>query len=156
MINQKKYFFSVLTPFKDRVELAESYFKYLSVQKFKNFEIVIAIDSGSITPFNVSENAIKLAHNKFFEEDNLKIIRVPDDRSNSSPGRARNFAMLNADGEWLAFLDIDDIFYQEKLGDIFEFIKKNREIEFISHDFRNVNTIQNINSNVVFTTQITF
>lgn len=140
-----KKFFSIITPFKDREHLMNDYFECLSKQSFTDFEIVISVDSGSKLSFKKTKKILKDIHNKFFKENNLNIIEVPkrEDNQLSSSGRARNFAINAARGEWLTFLDSDDLFTKNKLVTLYDLIKSNNHINFFTHDYRQQDFISN-------------
>lgn len=149
--HKRKKFFSIITPFKDREHLMNDYFKCLSNQSFKDFEIVISVDSGSVLPFEKTKQILEDTHKNFFNENNLKIIEVPNRKNNqlSSSGRARNFAINAARGEWLTFLDSDDLFTQEKLLTLHDFIMNNHDIHFLTHDYRQKDIFNNTEYDVI-------
>ena len=148
---KKNNFFSIITPFKDREHLMNDYFECLSKQSFKDFEIVISVDSGSILSFEKTKKILEETHKNFFKEDNLNIIEVPKRKDNqlSSSGRARNFAINAARGDWLTFLDSDDLFTKKKLLILYDFIKSNSDINFFTHDYRQQDLISNSEYDVI-------
>ena len=92
-------------------------------QNFKNFEIIL-VDDGS------SDDTIKIA--KKFKK-NKKKIKIIELFHKGSPARSRNVGINVSKGKYLCFLDADDIFYKNKLSELFEnMLKKNSDV--IYHD----------------------
>ena len=60
----------------------------------------------------------------------LKIIK----QTNSGAGAARNNGIKNATGEWISFLDSDDIWDRRKLEMVSSVIRKYPEVTVIAHD----------------------
>lgn len=60
----------------------------------------------------------------------IKVIK----QQNSGPGAARNRAISEAKGEWIAFLDGDDIWLPAKIAHVCDAISQNRDATMILHD----------------------
>lgn len=91
------------------------------------YEIVI-VDDGSIDKtVEVIQNYLENYEPLF---NNIKIIQ----QKNSGAGAARNNGIRNATGNWIAFLDSDDIWDDHKLEMVEEVIKKNPDITMIAHN----------------------
>lgn len=84
--------------------IAES-IKTAQQQTFTNWELLI-VDNGS------SDKTKQIAEKAALADPR---IRVFEDRSAGSPAVARKCALQNARGEWIAFLDSDDLWDPEKL-----------------------------------------
>jgi len=82
-------------------------------QTYLNWELII-VDDGSKD--NTSE-VIK----KYSEDKRIKYIW----QKNGKQGKARNTAILNSKGDYLAFLDADDVWFPDKLKKQLEEIKRN-------------------------------
>ena len=82
-------------------------------QTYTNWELLIVDDCSSDNTDNVvasfKDNRIKYFHNE----------------KNSGAALTRNKALREAQGEWIAFLDSDDLWMPEKLEHQIEFMKKN-------------------------------
>jgi glycosyltransferase involved in cell wall biosynthesis len=97
---------SFIIPFYNQARYIEETLLSAIASSYQNFEIVI-IDDGS-----EDENKTQLL--EIIEEINDKRIRVFH-QQNAGPSVARNFAISKANGEYLVFLDGDDLIEKETL-----------------------------------------
>lgn len=89
-------------------------------QTFDNYEIII-VDDGSI------DNTKKIIL------DNFKNIRYLYQK-NSGPSKARNKGIRSSKGTYIAFIDSDDLWTEDKLAVQFHFLEKHRNIDMIFAD----------------------
>ena len=94
---------SVIIPFFNRLNLLFGAIDSVLNQTYKNFELIL-IDDGSTDDINELLEYIK--------KDERIIYRRQDHKGVSS---ARNLGIKIASGEYIAFLDSDDLFLPEKL-----------------------------------------
>lgn len=92
---------SVVIPTYNRANYIVRAIKSVLAQTYKNYEIIL-VDDGSI---DETRNIL---------EPYLQSIRYVY-QNNAGPAAARNNGITLADGEWLAFLDSDDIWLPHKL-----------------------------------------
>jgi glycosyltransferase involved in cell wall biosynthesis len=99
-------------------------------QTYKNKEIIV-VDDGSTddTPLKMSKYG-----------DNIFYIR----QNNQGPSKARNIGMDYSKGEYLAFLDADDVWYPRKLEMQIECFRKVQEIGLVFTDFSRIDMEGNI------------
>ena len=103
----EKNLVSIITPVYNGEKYIEKCIESVLNQTYKNLEMII-VDDGSI---DNSENIIK----KYTKENSfIKYIKLKENRGISN---ARNVALKNATGRFVAFLDCDDI--QELCGSKF-------------------------------------
>ncbi len=95
---------SVVIPFFNRIEMTERAVESVLSQTYKNIEIILVDDYSS-----VDDSALL----KFISSHN-NIIHIKLEK-NVGPGEARNIGIKNASGEYIAFLDSDDAWENEKL-----------------------------------------
>lgn len=102
-------------------------FSVLSVlnQTLKNFELIIVYD-------NETSDELKFINNIKKLDKRIKIIK---NKFNIGAGLSRNIGIDHSKGDYLAFLDADDLWYKNKLLEQIEFMrKKNIEISHTSYE----------------------
>lgn len=97
-------------------------------QTYKDFEIILVNDG---TP----DNAVFIAE-KILKEYDLAYVIV--NQENKGQGESRNSGVRVANGEWLFFLDSDDVLQPNTFSKMTDVINNNREINFVFSDFQNV------------------
>jgi glycosyltransferase involved in cell wall biosynthesis len=100
-------------------------------QKFQDFEMVI-VDDGS-----TDHTQSKLAK---FTDPRLRVIRFSQ---NLGIGAARKAGVEQARGEWISFLDADDLWRPEKLVYDMEILARHPEVEILFDNYRNINYLEN-------------
>jgi len=99
---------SVVIPAYNRLELLAEAVKSVQAQTFQDFEIII-VDDGSRPPINLGRGSKE------------RIIRHEKNRGAAA---ARNTGIQCARGDFIAFLDSDDLWLPEKLADQITLMKK--------------------------------
>lgn len=109
-------FISIIIPLYNKEKYIINTLNSIKNQTYKNYEIII-IDDGS------TDNSIKIINNysKINPNINFKIIR----QSNNGVSSARNKGIKNAIGEYIFFIDGDDIIDKNCLKKLVENIQKN-------------------------------
>tara|TARA_B100001250_G_C19630544_1_gene713561 strand:+ start:152 stop:952 length:801 start_codon:yes stop_codon:yes gene_type:complete len=94
-------------------------------QTFNNYELIIC-DDGS------TDNTINIIEEIFNNNKNVqcKLIR----NKHKGPGAARNECIKHATGNWISFLDSDDLWEKNKLEVVVGVINKNKSKNFIFHN----------------------
>ena len=103
------YTVSVIIPFYKNKEWLIAAIESVQEQTFKEFEIIVVNDG--------SEETIVDLHQKY---PDIKFLEI----SNSGPGKARNYGIDHASGEYIAFLDSDDLWCSNKLMEQVNFMEK--------------------------------
>ena len=97
---------SVVLPFFNAAENLESAVRSVTEHDYSNLELILVDDA--------SDDASPLIAEKLAETDpRIRIVRHP---RNQGAGPARNTGVLHASGEYLFFLDSDDILRRRSLG----------------------------------------
>ena len=110
-------------------------------QTFRDLEIIV-VDDGSI---DQTEKIVR----QFFD-------RVTYHRQeNRGAAAARNLGVMCASGEWIAFLDADDIWYPQKLAVQFEAVALNPAIAFVYSDMDTIDVHEAILQRNFLTTKVT-
>ena len=92
-------------------------------QTYRNFEIIV-VDDGS-------KDNTKEALAPYIREGVIKYIF----QKNQGPGAARNEGMKASEGEFLAFLDADDILLPESLEKRVDLLRKNKGVYLVFSDY---------------------
>jgi hypothetical protein len=90
-------FFSVIMPSFNRAELIRPSIDSVLAQDFKDFELIV-VDDGS------TDNTVAVLRSY---GDRIKVFQ----QENGGPGAARNRGLQEAQGEYVAFLDSDDLWF---------------------------------------------
>lgn len=105
-------------------------------QTLKDFEFIIVNDGSK----DNTENIIKS-----YKDERIKYYY----KKNSGPGIARNFGMSLAKGEFIAFIDSDDIYMPNKLEEQVKALTNNKssgllycDIEIINHEGEHISYIK--------------
>ena len=116
---------SIITPMYNSEKFIEETIKSVINQTYKDWEMIIVDDCST----DNSPNIVK----PYVDNDNrIKYIRA---KSNQGVSHARNLALKEAQGQFIAFLDSDDIWNEEKLEKQINFMKeKDCAISFTSYE----------------------
>ena len=120
--------FSIIIPTYNRAFFLNELLELLLLQSYKNFEVIIS-DDGS------NDNTIYIVKN-FQDKLNIKYIY---NENWGGPARPRNIAIKNSSGEYLCFLDSDDLWHPDKLLFIYKNLEKKYDVYF--HKFLSDNKV---------------
>ena len=115
-------FFSVVIPTYNCAEFLNRALTSVYSQTYQNFEVIVVDNSST----DNTENILKS-----FADNRLKIIKV---NNNGIIGYSRNKGIKNTKGDWIAFLDSDDVWKHNKLEKVRDVIDYNSEIILVCHD----------------------
>lgn len=115
-----KPYFSIVLPCWNSVNFIEKCVDSIKKQTFKNYEVII-IDNSS------SDGTIKKLRE--IKDDRFKIYSINNE---GILAKSRNLGIEQSSAEWVAFLDSDDWWTEDKLEVCFENI--NDKVDFIYHD----------------------
>ncbi|MES2588761.1 MAG: glycosyltransferase family 2 protein [Bacteroidota bacterium] len=120
-------YFSIIIPTYNRADLIEKTLKSVFDQKYNKFEIII-VD-------NCSTDNTKEVLLPFIESKKIKFI---EHQSNFERSKSRNTGMDHATGDYVTFLDSDDLMGESCLSDMAEFLtrtKSTSNIVFNRHSY---------------------
>ena len=106
---------SVIMPYFKKKEYFIKTLNSIISQSYKNLEIIIIDDELSIDSKNLLKKASNLDHR-------IKTLSNP---SNLGAGLSRNNGILISKGEYIAFCDCDDVWFEDKLKNQIKFMEKN-------------------------------
>lgn len=118
-------FFSVIIPTYNRKQFALEAIQSVLDQSFVDFEVIV-VDDGST---DGSEQLIK--------DIDLRVNYIKQE--NSGVSVARNTGITNSKGRYICYLDSDDLWHQNKLSEMHDFIQHYPTMEVLFHDFRKHN-----------------
>jgi glycosyltransferase involved in cell wall biosynthesis len=120
---------SVIIPTYNHANFLELALQSVIDQTYHNWEIIV-VDNHS------TDNTDEIVNK--FKEYNIKLFKI---HNNGIIGASRNLGIKEAKGEWVAFLDSDDIWYKEKLERSINALQENPDVKVISTDELMVNKI---------------
>lgn len=115
---QDKPFFSVIIPTFNRADLIETTLNTVFNQSFKDYEIIVVDNCSTdntkeiLTPLVKQQKIVFIQHDKNYER-----------------AKSRNTGMRHARGEYVTFLDSDDLMYEHNLSDAYQFSTVNPTIK---------------------------
>lgn len=116
---------SVIMPSWNTAQYIQESINSVLNQTYPNWELIIVDDCSSDETDSVVLN---------ISDDRIKYFK---NEKNSGAALTRNRALREARGEWVAFLDSDDIWHPEKLEKQVQFMEKNGYV-FSYHNFEKI------------------
>lgn len=116
MKNKKEPLVSIIMPLYNGEEFIEETLQSILNQNYKNWELIITDDKSTDKGPEIVENYSKL-------ETRIKLIKLQE---NSGAAVSRNRSIKEAKGKYIAFLDSDDLWKNEKLEKQIDFMEKNK------------------------------
>lgn len=121
---------SVIIPYYKKKKFISKTLDSVINQSYKNLEIIIIYDDENKTDLNFIK--------KIQQKDNR--IKILQNKKKMGVGKSRNNGIYNSKGKYIALLDADDIWHQEKLKIQINFMKKNNySISHTSYSIINEN-----------------
>lgn len=106
---------SIVTPVYNAAEYIAQTIKSVQAQTYSNWEMLIVDDCST-------DNTIQVVENFCREDERIRLIKH---EKNQGASKTRNTALANATGEYIAFLDGDDLWAPEKLEKQLAFMEEN-------------------------------
>ena len=129
-------FFSVIIPAYNSGKTIQRAVNSIVHQNFHSYELLVVDDGSTDQTFNICEK-ISLEHPE------VKIFSKP----NGGVSSARNYGLNKANGEYIIFLDADDVMLQDSLNSIYEIAKKEKTPDLILCDVK-ANYLKTKNQNL--------
>lgn len=118
---------SVITPVFNAVELLPATLRSVQNQTFVDWEHVL-IDDGS------TDGSRELISEAAAMEPRIRLLQMP---VRGGPAKARNEGLRASRGQYVAFLDADDLWLPQKLDHCIAFMEM-RNYSFVFHDYRHM------------------
>ena len=106
---------SIITPLYNSEEFILDMIKSVQAQTYQNWEMIVVDDCSQDGGPNIVKKISKT-------DERIKLI---SQKQHSGPSAVRNVAIELAKGRYLAFLDSDDLWHEQKLNKQLNFMKKN-------------------------------
>jgi len=116
---------SVVCPTYNSENFIISTLKTVLYQTVPPFELIVSDDGSTDNTVSKVEMFFKLCTGF-----HTRLIK----NFHRGPGAARNAGILRAKGDWVAFLDSDDLWEDHKISEVCETIRNHREANFIFHN----------------------
>jgi len=117
-------FISVVIPTYNSENFIAKTLETLYSQTYTNYEVIIS-DDGSI------DNTVGVVRSFFLRNPSRKKSLLIN--NHEGPGAARNKGIENASGDWISFLDSDDLWNDNKLERVVGYILENDDIDLVCH-----------------------
>ena len=114
MINYREGLVSVITPIYNNEDFLSETIESVLQQTYKEWELIL-IDDGS------DDNSLLIAQK--YESDDTR-VHVLQMSKNSGMAESINYGCTKATGQYIAFLDSDDVWLPSKLEEQLQFMKK--------------------------------
>lgn len=130
----KENLISIIVPVYNAEKFLEDTIKSVEEQTYTNWELIFVNDCSK-------DESSKIIDEKIKENNKIKLINL---EQNSGAAIARNTGINNAKGQYIAFLDADDLWNKEKLEKQINFMKENNcAFSFTGYEFADENGIGN-------------
>ena len=115
---------SIITPTYNSMSYIQDTYESIKSQQYEHWEWLITDDCSADDTWEYLQNIAK-------DDDRIKIFQ---NKTNSGAANSRNNSISHAKGEFIAFLDSDDIWLPEKLAQHIAFMNKNSiDLSFTSY-----------------------
>lgn len=137
---------SIITPSYNSEKFISETIESVRQQTYDNFEMIIVDDNSTDNTINIVEQYQKI-------DFRIKLITL---KINGGAGIARNEAIKFASGDFIAFLDSDDIWKQKKLERQISFMQDNQYYftftgyETITEDDNNTKSVISVKSEITY------
>jgi glycosyltransferase involved in cell wall biosynthesis len=121
--------FSVVIPLYNKERFLSATLSSVELQTFKDFEVIIVDDSSTDNSYNIA---------KTFEKD--KRFKVYT-KLNGGVSDTRNFGIEKAVGQYICFLDADDIWDSSYLQEVYRLIKKYPDYDVFCLGYSSFNNV---------------
>ena len=117
---------SIIIPTYKRNENLEETIQSVLKQTYKDIEIIVVDDNNPDTEYRKNNEELMKKY-----ENNQHIVYIKHEK-NKNGAAARNTGIKAAKGEYIAFLDDDDLFLERKIEKQVEFLDNNAEYDCVS------------------------
>lgn len=121
---------SVIIPTYKRSDLLPKAINSVLSQSYKNIEVVVVDDNDPESEYRqITEKKMAC----FFEDNRVKYVKHSKNRNGAA---ARNTGLQNCSGDYVCFLDDDDVFFQNKCEKQVDVLEKKKEYNACCCDYK--------------------
>jgi glycosyltransferase involved in cell wall biosynthesis len=131
--------FTVLIPTHNRGTLILKTLETVFAQTYRSYEIIVVDDASTDDTEKILQSYVKSGRIRFIKHDR-----------NYERAQARNTGMQQASGEFLTFLDSDDLMYRHNLEDAADFIERNPDVRLFHNLYQLVDESNRVLCNFRF------
>lgn len=117
-------FFSIITPTFNRSAQLPELINCVLAQNFNDFELII-VDDGS------TDDTDELVY-ELIVDPRIKYFKLKN--NSGGPAYPRNYGIKRSRGDWISFLDADDLWEANKLNEMNKLIEKHPYVTVFCHD----------------------
>lgn len=133
-MNKKKELISIIVPVYNAEHFLADTIKTVQDQTYQNWEMILVDDYSK-------DNSIKVIQKAMKKDKRIKLFCQ---KQNGGAALARNRGIMEASGDYICFLDADDLWHKDKLQKQLNFMKKNKcAFSFTGYQFVNVYGMKN-------------
>ena len=136
---------SIITPCYNSSLYIEETIRSVQNQTYQNWELLIT-DDGS------TDNSISIIKGIIKKNERVKLFKI----DNSGPAVARNNSIKKANGQYLAFLDSDDLWFSEFLSTSISKLKESEGFVFASYKRCNEITLEEEYKDFIVPEKVTY
>lgn len=119
---------SIIVPVHNAGRFIEKTIESVLSQSYQNFELLLVNDGST-------DNSVSVIKNIMASKADARINLLVNPRSGSA-ARTRNLGIKKAKGDYIAFLDADDIWHKDKLEKTVNFLEKQKSVfVFTGYEF---------------------
>lgn len=133
--DNNKLLVTVITPLYNAQDYIAETIESVIKQSYQNFEMLIIDDCSTDSSRDIVRK---------YEEQDSRVRLIESEFNFGGPARPRNIGLDNAKGDYVAFLDADDVWLPEKLKKQVSFLEKNMTVN-ICHTLAEVIDENSIN-----------
>lgn len=119
---------SIVTPVYKAEKFIRETIESVQAQTYKNWEMLLVNDQSP-------DNSVEIIHEYVEMDSRIKLLHL---KENSGAAIARNTAIENSNGRYIAFLDSDDLWHPEKLSRQVRFMQESQtHFSFTGYELMN-------------------
>lgn len=117
---------SVITPLFNAEDFIGETIESVQAQTYKNWEMLIVDDCST-------DRSREVVYRYMQQDERIRLVVL--ENHFGGPARPRNVGMRNAKGDYIAFIDADDVWFKEKIENEVAFLDANKDVYLVYSRF---------------------